>query len=195
MEDEEYLWPGGWNVEDRDRVVPTAPWNLIREAERVGLADISRICRSTRFSSLSFFFPLFARLVRFIRPHPAAPLKKALVKLLLRHQKYRVLRVWTFCTGSSKRCESRGVSMSLTSAHCIMVDDEDSIYFFSASFLFYLDIPMIVAKTCFTIYILVMRVHVLRGGAKRGDPHVKMMGIFSVRLMDVILIWYYKISM
>lgn len=54
---------------------------------------------------------------------------------------------------------------------------------------------MIVAKTCFTIYILVMRVHVLRGGAKREDLHVKMMGIFSVRLMDVILIWYYNISM
>lgn len=80
--------------------------------------------------------------------------------------------------------------MSLTSAHsrCIMVDDEDAIYFFSASFLFYLDIPMIVAKTCFIIYILVMRLHVLREGAKRGNLHVKMMGIFPARLMDVTFI-------
>lgn len=79
------LWPGRWNVEDHDRVVPTAPWNLIRETERVGLADISRICRSTRFSSLYFFF-FSSSLARFSRPHPAAPLKKALVKLLLGHQ-------------------------------------------------------------------------------------------------------------
>jgi len=90
--------------------------------------------------------------------------------------------------------------MSLTSVYsrCIVVDDEDAIYFFlhlARSFLFYLDIPMIVAKTCFDIYSLIMRAHVLRGGAKREDLHAKMMGIFPVFLMDVTLIWYYNISM
>lgn len=127
------LWPGRWNVEDRDRVVPTAPWNLIREAERVSLADISRICQSTKVSSWSFFFSS-SSLASFVSASPASrgSAQEGTRKTSSRTPRYRVLRVWIFCIGSTKRCESRGVSMSLTSAYsrCIMADDEERCHLF-----------------------------------------------------------------
>lgn len=78
-----------------------------------------------------FFFPLVFS-CSFQSPASRGSAQEGTRKTSSRTPRYRVLRVWTFCIGSTRRCESRGVSMSLTSAYsrCIVVNDEDAIYFF-----------------------------------------------------------------